>query len=739
LEQQSQLAFSENDDHKIETYRGLAFKSFKKSKEEVEQQDISSFGDYLDNIYEQDGTMEKEISNYEKRSGQREMSEHIYDAFQVKKHALIEAETGTGKSLAYLIPAIYEAVHNKERIIISTYTTQLQSQLLDEEIPMVRKLIHFPFKVALLKGKSHYISLERFERELTAGYQDNYDIALTKAMLLVWLTETTTGDIDEIQLPSSGYYFFKKISTDSEGYIDPHSSWFSRSYYQEARTKAQHADILITNHALFSTDMFNDYKFLPSYNKAVIDEAHHLETTASRHYGLKLDYVTMQYILNQLGLTYESNWLGKTLLNHQEARDEFPINKWDEIFGQAKYEIDDLFRTIYQYVIDQNKNNKSLSDIGRIQYRFEEKKESLHKWNIIKEMATRLTFFLRDLIHMLTLLDQYFEQQGISTKNDRDDLKGNIQSLQTFIDHIEQLFLIEDSIEQVKWIEAEAYGAKNAVYLYSEPADISTLLTKELFNKKQSIILTSATLTMRDSFSFIQKRLGLTSDHVYMHKIKSPFSYQDQVQLLIPDDFPDINSNLDEFIYSTCEAILSLAKVTKGRMLVLFTSYEMLRKSHHILKETMDLDEYMLISQGISSGSRTRLKKNFQTFDQAILLGTSSFWEGVDIPGDDLSCLMIVRLPFQPPNHPVYEAKSIDLKELGKSAFFELALPDAVIRFKQGFGRLIRSTNDRGIVFVCDARIVKARYGKFFTKSIPQVPITYDSTYKLINKAEEWF
>ena len=184
---------------------------------------------------------------------------------------------------------------------------------------------------------------------------------------------------------------------------------------------------------------------------------------------------------------------------------------------------------------------------------------------------------------------------------------------------------------------------------------------------------------------------------------------------------------------------MSLAKVTKGRMLVLFTSYDMLRKSHQILKETMDLDEYMLIAQGISSGSRTRLKKNFQTFERAILLGTSSFWEGVDIPGDDLSCLMIVRLPFQPPNHPVYEAKSAVLKEDGKSAFFELALPHAVLRFKQGFGRLIRSTNDRGIVFICDARVLKARYGKFFTESIPKVPITYDSTYQLINKAEEWF
>lgn len=735
--QQQELAFSANEDSTIDSYRGLAFKRVMQSKIDNESPKNVSFGDYLDNIYEEHGTMEKEFHQYEKRIGQREMSEHIFDSFQAKKHALIEAETGTGKSLAYLIPAIYESVHKGERIIISTYTTQLQTQLLEEEIPLIQRLVSFPFKVSLLKGKSHYISLERFERELSSDLKDNYDIALTKAMILVWLTETETGDIDEIQLPSSGYYFFKTISTDSEGYIDQQSPWFSRSFYQKARIKAEKSNVIITNHALLCTDMFNDYKFLPTYKKAIIDEAHHLETTASRHYGLKLDYVTIQYTLNQIGMSDEAQWFGRTLLDYPLAKEKLPLHKWDEIFQQTKYEVDDLFRTIFQYVLKQQQGTQSLSDVGRIQYRYDEAKEDTSKWHVIKEMATRLTFYLRDLIHILSLLDQYFEKQGTSTKYDRDDLTGNLQNLQRFIDHIEQLFIVDDLLKQVKWIEIEAYGAKNAVYLYSEPANISKLMGEGFFHEKESVILTSATLTMRDSFTFIQNRLGLQSDKVIAHQIESPFSYKEQVQLMVPNDFPQITK--EDFIYSTCEAILSLAEVTKGRMLVLFTSYDMLRKAHEILKETMDLNEYMLISQGISSGSRTRLKKNFQTFEKAILLGTSSFWEGIDIPGEALSCLMIVRLPFQPPNHPVYEAKEAELKEQGKSAFFELALPHAVIRFKQGFGRLIRSTNDRGIVFICDARIVNARYGKFFTQSIPDIPIHYNSTYELIRKAEQWF
>lgn len=731
------LAFQVDKPDQIASYRGLAFINMEEDKRQKAEVD-TSYGDYLDGIYEANGSMEQQMRKYEKRTGQREMSEHIYDAFQSETHALIEAETGTGKSLAYLIPAIYEAVQSKQRIVISTYTTQLQSQLLDEEIPFIHKLVPFPFKVALLKGKQHYISLEKFERELSSEQMDNYDITLTKAMILVWLTETKTGDIDEMQLPSSGYLFFKRISTDTEGYVDPASPWFSKSFYQYARRQAQKADIVITNHALLCTDMFNDYQFLPTYHKTIIDEAHHLEETASKHYGLKLDYANIHYNLNHIGTVNEMNWLGKLLTTYQVDKKE--IDKWDTIFEQAKYEVDDLFRYLFQYVVDQQKNQKSFSDVGRIQYRFENDKERPEKWKTIQEMATRLTFYFRDLINLLAQLELSLVKQDQLDKNDKDEIEAIIGLMQTFIDDIEQLFLLDDQANHVKWIEMDAHGAKNAVYLYCEPINMSQLLADDFFDQKQSVILTSATLTMKSSFAFIQNRLGLSADRLITKKIMSPFSYQDQVQLMVPNDFPDIKQgNMDDYIYATCEAIISLAEITNGRMLVLFTSYDMLRKSHSVLKEAMDLTRFVMIAQGISSGSRSRLKKNFINYEQAILLGTSSFWEGVDIPGEDLSCLVIVRLPFQPPNHPIYEAKSSALKSEGKNAFMKLSLPNAVIRFKQGFGRLIRSSNDRGIVFVCDARLMKARYGKYFTESIPSVPITIDRTNTLMEKAEEWF
>lgn len=731
----NKLSFSISEDDSIHTYKGLAFKKASEiSSEGITLQ--TAYGDFLDDIYEEHGALKRLIANYEKREGQRQMSEHIYDAFQSDCHALIEAETGTGKSLGYLLPAIYEAKKTEQRIVISTFTTQLQSQLIEEEIPLIRKLLPFRFQVALLKGKRHYISLEKFERELKSDHQDNYDVALTKAMILVWLTETKTGDIDEINLPSSGYYFFNKVSADIERNIQPSSPWFSFSYYQKARERAQKADIIIINHALLCTDMFNDYAFIPTYNKAIIDEAHHLEDTASHHYGLKLDYVDIIYSLNQIGGMEDKGWFYQLVNNRPSIKNEIPIKNWDKIFNDLKYEVDQLFRTIFQYVVNQHKSGKSTSDIGRLQYRFEGKEEEHSSWTLITEMVDRLIFYLRDMIHFLTQINRDIELD----KHENDELQAYLVELQTFIDSFEHLFIEEDSLEHVKWIEVEVYGAKNAVYLYSEPTDVSGMLSTDFFNVKKSVILTSATLTMRNSFSFIEKRLGITSERLIKEKINSPFSYKDQVQLMIPNDFPDIKyGKMDDYIYSISEAILSLAQITSGRMLVLFTSYDMLRKTYYLLKETMETNEFNLIAQGISSGSRSRLKKNFQTYKRAILLGTSSFWEGIDIPGENLSCLMIARLPFQPPNHPLYEAKSKKVETDGKNPFFELALPHAVLRFKQGFGRLIRSTHDRGIVFICDARIVKARYGSFFTKSIADVPITYDSTKKLMQKAKEWF
>ncbi|MEQ6390365.1 ATP-dependent DNA helicase DinG [Bacillaceae bacterium S4-13-58] len=722
-----QKKYEWNQTEEFDYYRGFAIKK-QKPIEGVSHNPFMNFDTFLTKLLGENGWIHEVMEGYEERPSQTKMAKTIYDAFSNKKHSLIEAETGTGKSLAYLLPAIFYSLQTGERVMVSTHTIQLQSQLLEKEIPLLKRLLPFPFEITLLKGKQHYLSLSRFEQELNQDIESNYDIALTKAMILIWLTETLTGDIDELQLPSSGLIFWKKISAEAEGVVDPKSSWFSRSFYQRARRAAQRSQIVITNHALLCTDIRNDYTLLPSYDLAIIDEAHHLENVASKHFGITLDYFSIQYALNRI-MDKDGKGIVENFSNQVK-------NGIETILEEIRFDADQLFSYLSYYSKELTKHQSSFNDVGRIQVEY--KVNESEYWLAIKEMANRLIFLIREFVHQIYQYTQQLKEKGTDSRDLLDQIDYSLEQFQQMIDSLEELLLVDRSGE-VKWMEVQGSGAKNAVFLYQEPIHIGAKLYSSFFEKKNSVILTSATLTMKGSFQYTKDRLGLPNT-VHEEILSSPYRYEQQVKLLIPNDFPIIsNGDEHEFIDATCEAILSLAKITDGKMLVLFTSYDMLRKSYYIIKEMMDDDSYMVIGQGITSGSRSRLKKNFQAFDKAILMGTSSFWEGVDIPGEDLSCLVIVRLPFMPPTHPIYAAKAEDIKKQGKNPFMNLALPQAVIRFKQGFGRLIRSSTDRGIVFVCDQRIVQKQYGKYFLESLPKVPVTVDETRKVIEKASKWF
>lgn len=704
------------ENHQYEVFQGLAIKQTSADVQDRSPISPQSFGDLLDFLFGENGQLTKVMDDYESRTGQREMAETIYHAFVSERHAVIEADTGTGKSLAYLIAAIYQAVHSNERIVISTYLTQLQSQLMDKEIPLLEKTLPFPFRTAVLKGKQHYLSLEKFSRAMHHNENSNYDHILTKVILLIWLTETETGDIDEIQLPTSGQRLFHMVSSEAEG----KSASSPKSFYQRAKNQAESADIVITNHALLCTNLTHEQRLLPSYQKIIIDEAHHLASSTAKHFGLQIDYVSVQRLLNNI--TGRSSGL-----NYVETA------TFKRTIQLAKEEADTLFRFIFHFVKGKQANDRRTNDIGRYQYTIDAN-EALTDWKLALEMASRLRFLLRDVSDMLVK----WIQLEHSDKMIENIYKQN-KSIETLLDKLRHYFYPSSSNPLVSWIEIEAYGAKNAVYLYQEPIDVATVLKEQLFTRKESIVLTSASLSVNKSFNHFKSSIGLVDhEHLIEKKLLSPYPYQDQVKVLIPNDFPIAKYQaMDPFIEATCEAIFSLAEATQGRMLILFTSYDMLNKAYALLREIL-ADDYVLIAQGISSGSRSRLKKNFQSFDQSILLGTNSFWEGIDIPGSDLSCVVIVRLPFESPNHPVFQIKSEQLKKEGKNPFMDLSLPNAVIRFKQGFGRLIRSSTDRGIVFVCDDRLMTAKYGKYFIDSIPEVPIYHRKTNELLEIAQNW-
>jgi len=698
---------------------------------------LPPFSEWVEEAYEDEEGMKKVIKHYESRAGQRDMTELVYESLEKSKHALIEAGAGTGKSIAYLLASLYYAIQNGQRILVTTHTTSLQQQLLEEEIPSLEHLFKRPIRAVLYKGRSHYISLIHFSYELEQSRQDNYDIALTKAIILVWLTETATGDVDEIQLPSNGRQFWHKVSAEqSTKTVDLDLG--EDSFYQWAQEKASHADLLITNHALFCMDLVSEEPRLPAYDRAIIDEAHHLEPVASRYFGIRMNYKELQRQLSQF-----SDMFKKSTYRQWVFRESFykEAKKCQATVDEAKEELNQLSKYIFQSIKRENKGDRKKSDVGRIQYALK-MGESSGFQSTAREMSLRFTALLFKLI---TGMDHMREQMRLAASMAEDySLPILITRLDRQIELCHQIrkqltdYFDSDTEELVKWIEIEGEGANNSIYLFSEPLNIADLLREELFHKKESVVLTSATLSTDGSFSYMKELLGIDQEDLLESIIPSPYSYDRQVQVMVPNDFPDIKRNPEEYIDAISEAIYSIAEVTKGRMLVLFTSYDMLRKTYSLLKEIIDPEEFMIFAQGVSSGSRDRLKKNFQSFEQSILLGTSSFWEGVDIPGEDLSCLVMVRLPFQPPDQPVQSNRDVQMKESGRNSFMERSLPQAIIRFKQGFGRLIRSSTDRGVVFICDQRLMEARYGKYFLNSIPEVPVSYRSTRELINQMEQW-
>ncbi|MGN8647048.1 ATP-dependent DNA helicase DinG [Gracilibacillus sp. HCP3S3_G5_1] len=675
----------------LEEVRGFAIK--KQAETSIVETRIPyDFSKYLDEMYEENGKLVQVFERYEKRKAQVIISEKVYDHFRMKEHALIEAETGLGKTIGYLIPAIYEVLNHQNKVVISTTNTNLQSQLIDQDLAK----LGIPVQTAMIKGKNHYLSLQNFEQFFHDSNYRSYQDILLKAMIIVWLTETTTGDFDEIQFPVEKYPIFYQIVVNNE---KTDNVWKNYCFYQRMKNKAKNASIIVTNHSLLTIDMLAEKSILPEYQRLIIDEAHQLEQMATNYLGDSLSYFELTAFYQQLEKSYAHS------VPFQQQLDT------------VKFETDMVFRQLYQFVKGQSKQQKSVTDVGRLK----------SVWN--HNNQTELVDGIYRILMMLTELAQLLADERAEDKTQILSIKEQLRQL-----------LVEDNMEAVTWLEIDQQGAENAVFIQHEPFSVKETLHEHLFSKRESIILISATLTMNHSFHYIKDRLGLDPERTKEYIIEDHFDYRNNAQLLIPNDLPAIQyPNNDDFIFAINEAIISIAEKTKGRMLILFTSYEMLRKSYYILKETDLLMEYMIIGQGVSTGSRNRLIKQFQAFDKSILLGTNAYWQGIDIPGNDLSCLVIVKLPFQSPQDPVYVKKADYFKHKGMNPFMELALPQAVLQFKQGFGRLIRKDTDHGMIFVFDDRIMTKRYGKTFIQSIPEIPVHYESMQNLLNRVSKWF
>ena len=689
------------------------------------------------------------MPHYEEREPQTIMFDQVMNALDQDKHLLIEAGTGTGKSLGYLIPSIYQSVKQDQKVMVSTHTINLQEQLRERDIPLLTQVVPFPFKAAVFKGRQHYLCLRKFEHKINRrDFINPKEDTITAAQMIVWLAQTESGDDEELSLGGRAGDFWETVSSDSDSCQGRACPWFRKCYYHRAKHEAGIADVVITNHSKLFTDVKAGHQLLPSYERLVIDEAHHLEDVAGKHLGLHLKYFTVVHTLTRLYKDARSGQLPalRQLLQSSayEQAGEWTavIDRMSEDLVDVKEHWDKLSELLFGLLPE--RSDAAPGDGGQYTLRLQPGKKP-KEWETLAALENQIFVTVGEIVRKgEKMLAEYKEEQDdYGSDSLITDIGGLLKDLSSERENLRFFMTLNDETV-VYWMEASGHFRSKSLQLYAVPVDVSKQLKELFFDKKKSVILTSATLSVDKSFQYMIDNLGLQEDQdsgrLVTVQLPSPFRYRDQALLVIPRDFPSVKGSVGDalFVETLARSLADAAIATHGRMLVLFTSYRMLRQVYEPLKEALAQSDIAVLGQGVDSGSRTKLIRRFTDSSASVLLGTSSFWEGVDIPGEALTCLAIVRLPFQPPNHPLVEAKSELLQRQKKNPFMKLSVPQAVIRFKQGFGRLVRTAHDRGIVIVYDTRVIESYYGKYFLYSLPGPKMEHMQTDQMVPRISEW-
>ncbi len=626
-------------------------------------------------------------SQFEFRAGQLEMAEAVADAIDHARHLVVEAGTGTGKTLAYLIPA----VQSGKRVVVSTGTKNLQEQLFFKDVPFVEKLFPGLFEACLMKGRNNYLCLKKLSEMQAQPVLESMEEVDHFKQIEEWTEKTQTGDRAELgELPDE-FPLWSRLDARAEDCLGQECSDFERCFVVQMRERAKKSDLIIANHHLVFADLSvreNDFgEVLPEYDVLVLDEAHTIENIATQYFGISLSNYRTDELIRDSRAAMKAHEISSEELNH--ALNELSVRA-ERFFGallrpEGRYDLIPL--------LPQMEHWEELSD---------------HLHLALKGLETRL--------------------ENLPDKPEI--VFGLVRRCRLLACDLE-FFVRHESRDHVYWLECRGSGRRRVrsdrphrvgVFLQASPIHVAALLKEKLFARVSSVILTSATLSVEGKFDFIRSRVGLDGDgaapEVRELLCSTNFDHPGQAILFIPTDLPANNS--PAYTENSMELVARMLKLTSGHAFVLFTSFHQMEKSYRELSRRVD---YPVFVQG--EAGRTALLNKFRKTRHAVLFATASFWQGVDVVGEQLSCVIIDKLPFAVPDDPIVRARTQALEAMGRNGFLEYQVPEAIIHLKQGLGRLIRSTQDYGLLAILDDRVIRKNYGRLFLSSLPNYRVTH--------------